>query len=96
MPIIQLTRFKSGLSEAEADRVMHERSPGFRQVPGLLQKYYIKDEKTGERGAVYVWESAEAMQAFRQTELAQSLNQAYQIEGEKQVEVFDLALVLHQ
>jgi heme-degrading monooxygenase HmoA len=94
--IIQTTKFKSGLSEAEADRVMHERSPRFREVPGLLQKYYIKDEKTGERGAVYVWESAEAMQAFRQTELAQSLNEAYRIDGEKRVEVFDLALVLHQ
>jgi len=92
--IIQLTKFKSTLSDEEADRVMHERSPGFREVAGLIQKYYIKDEKTGERGAVYVWESEAAMLAFRQTELAQSLNEAYQVEGEKRVEIFDLALVL--
>lgn len=94
MPVVQITRFKSALSEEEADRVMRERSPRFREVAGLLQKYYTKDEKTGERGAVYIWESAAAMQAFRQTELAQSLNQAYRIEGEKRVEVFDLALTL--
>jgi heme-degrading monooxygenase HmoA len=92
--IIQLTKFKSGLSEEEADQVMHDRSPRFREVPGLVQKYYIKDEKTGERGAVYVWESEAAMQAFRQTDLAHSLNKAYQIEGEKRAEIFDLALVL--
>ena len=40
------------------------------------------------------WESPEAMQAFRQTELAQSLGETYRIEGEKQVQVFDLALTL--
>lgn len=96
MPIIQITKFKSGLSEAEADRVMHERSPRFREVAGLLQKYYLKDEKTGERGAVYVWQSEAAMQAFRQTELAHSLNEAYQIEGDKHVEIFDVALVLRE
>jgi heme-degrading monooxygenase HmoA len=94
--IIQITKFKSALREEEADRVMQERSPRFREVAGLIQKYYLKDEKTGERGAVYVWESEAAMQAFRQTELAHSLNEAYQIEGEKRVEMFDLALVLRE
>jgi heme-degrading monooxygenase HmoA len=70
---------------------MHERSPLFREVAGLLQKYYLKDEKTGERGAVYVWESEAAMLAFRQTELAQSMSEAYQIEGDRYAEVFDVA-----
>ena len=94
MPIVQLTKFKSALNAEEADRVMHERSPRFREVAGLLQKYYLKDDKTGERGAVYIWESEAAMLAFRQTELAQSLNEAYQVEGEKRVEIFDLPLIL--
>lgn len=94
MPIIQITKFKSGLSEADADRVMQGRSPRFREVAGLIQKYYLKDEKTGERGAVYVWESEAAMLAFRQTDLAHSLNEAYQIEGDKRTEMFDVALVL--
>jgi heme-degrading monooxygenase HmoA len=92
--IIQLTKFKSTLSDEEADRVMHERSPGFREVAGLVQKYYIKDEKTGERGAVYIWESEAAMLAFRQTDLAQSLSEAYQIEGQRHAEIFDVAHVL--
>jgi heme-degrading monooxygenase HmoA len=92
--IIQLTKFKSTLSEQEADQVMHDRSPLFREVPGLIQKYYIKDEKTGERGAVYVWESEAAMLAFRQTDLAHSLSEAYQVEGQRQAEIFDVAHVL--
>jgi heme-degrading monooxygenase HmoA len=94
MPIIQITKFKSGLSEEEAARVMKERAPRFREVPGLVQKYYTRDQETGERGAVYVWESEAAMQAFRATELAQSLGDAYRIEGDKRVEVVDVMLIL--
>ncbi len=93
--IIQLTKFKSGLSEEEADLVMHERAPLFREVVGLLQKYYLKDEKTGERGAVYIWESEAAMQAFRQTALAHTMSEVYRIEGDKRLELFDVMLVLH-
>ena len=92
--IIHITKFKSGLSDEEATRVMNERAPRFREVPGLVQKYYTRDEKTGERGAVYVWESEAAMQAFRTTELARSMSDAYRIEGDKRVEVVDVMLVL--
>ena len=92
--IIQITRFKSGLSDDEATGVMNERAPRFRAVPGLLQKYYTRDDKTGERGAVYVWESEAALAAFRESELAHSMAEAYQIEGEKRVELFDVVLVL--
>lgn len=94
--IVQITKFKSGLSDEEADRVMRERAPRFREVPGLLQKYYTVDDETGERGAVYVWESAEAMQAFRESELAQGMSEAYRIEGDKRVEVLDVAMVLRE
>lgn len=92
--LIQITKYKSGLTDEEVARTMTERAPQFREVAGLIQKYYFKDEKTGEYGAVYVWESQAAMTAFRETLLAQSMNEAYRIDGDKQVEVFDLKLVL--
>jgi heme-degrading monooxygenase HmoA len=94
MPIIQLTKYKSGLMDEEVLRTMKERAPRFRDVAGLLQKYYFKDEKTGEYGAVYVWESEAAMLEFRQTDLAQGMNEVYKIEGDKHVEILDLKLVL--
>ncbi|MBI3650941.1 MAG: YdhR family protein [Acidobacteria bacterium] len=92
--MIQLTKYRSGLTDEEVQRTMKERAPRFREVAGLLQKYYFKDEKTGEYGAVYVWESAAAMLAFRQTDLAQSMNAAYKIVGDKRVEIFDVTMVL--
>ena len=52
--IIQTVKFKSALSEAEIQQVMEERAPQFRALPGLLQKYYLRDIQTGEVGAVYI------------------------------------------
>jgi heme-degrading monooxygenase HmoA len=61
---IQFVKLKSGLPETEVQRIMKERAAQFRAVPGLRQKYYCRDDKTGEYAGVYVWESEESMQAF--------------------------------
>ena len=37
-----------------------DRADRYRQVPGLLQKYYVRYPDTDEYGGVYVWESPEA------------------------------------
>src|SRR5919197_293940 len=41
--IIQTVKFKSALSEEEVRRVMEERAPQFHALPGLLQKYYVRE-----------------------------------------------------
>ena len=41
----------------------------FDSVPGLLFKAWISDEVTERWGAVYVWESREAYDAFREQRL---------------------------
>jgi hypothetical protein len=92
--IIQTTKFKSALSDEEVSSLMEARAPQFRAVAGLIQKYYIKDDKTGERGAVYVWESEAARLAFRETPLAQSMSEVYRIEGDKRVEILEVTQVL--
>ena len=94
MPIIQTTKFKSNLPEEEVARLLKERAQRFLEVPGLIQKYYLRDPQTGEIGAVYVWESAEALTAFRQSELAQSMGDAYQIVGDKRVEIYEVTNIL--
>ena len=54
--IIQIVKFKSALLEAEIRQVMEDRAPQFRALPGLLQKYYMRETQTGEVGAVYIWD----------------------------------------
>ncbi len=75
--IIQIVKFRSALSEAEIRQVMEERAPQFRALAGLLQKYYMRDNQTGEVGAVYIWDSEESLREYRQSDLARTIASAY-------------------
>jgi heme-degrading monooxygenase HmoA len=83
-----LVRFKSPLSFDEVMKVVEQRAPEFRALAGLQQKYYLQDAATGEFAGLYLWESANAFDAYRESELRASIAQAYQVEGEPRVEVY--------
>jgi len=89
-----LVRFRSPLSLDEVTRVVEERAPEFRALAGLQQKYYLQDSTTGEYGGLYLWETPEALAAYRDSELRASIAQAYQVEGEPRIEVFNMLKVL--
>lgn len=93
--IVQIVRFRSGLSTDEVVATYEERAPQYRLVPGLRQKYYLTYPDTGEHGAVYIWDSRAAMDDFRSTDLARTLRAAYRVEGDPQVQLADVDLVLH-
>ena len=78
---IHIVRFRSRLTAAEVLERYRSRVPQYRQVPGLVQKYYLHYAETDEHGAVYVWESKEALAAFRRSELGRSIGDVYQIES---------------
>ena len=71
--IIRLVKFKSALSDSEVFKLYDQRAPQYRKLSGLLQKYYIKDQQTGEHGAVYLWDSMQSMKEFQQSELSRSI-----------------------
>ena len=71
--IIQIVRFKTDLSEDEIRRIAENRAPQYRALPGLRQKYYAYERQTGEFAGIYLWDSLEALQEFRQSELARSI-----------------------
>ncbi len=83
-------KFKSKLSHDEAMAVLEERISDFRALPGLIQKYYGHEESTGAYTGVYIWESAEAMRAYQESELAQTIAAAYQVTAPPRIEVFNL------
>jgi Putative mono-oxygenase ydhR len=47
-------------------------------VPGLVQKIYGRDPATGDVCGIYFFETEAALDAFRQTELAQTIPSAYE------------------
>ena len=78
MPAILYVRVKSNLDSKELERRMLERRPRFREVAGLIQKVYGRDEATGEMCGIYFFENRVALAAFRETEFAKTIPSAYE------------------
>ena len=94
MASILFVRVKSGLETVELERRAIERRPRFKEVPGLVQKIYGKDESTGDMCGIYFFESKEALAAFKETELAKTIPAAYEA-TEVRREVYELMYPLH-
>src|SRR5262245_12471478 len=77
MSAILFVRITSELEREEFDRRLVERQPSFREVPGLVQKVYGRDE-SGAVCGIYFFDGLEALAAFRQSELARSIPSAYE------------------
>ena len=92
--IIQMVKFKSGLTDGEVRKVIEDRAPQFRELPGLVQKYYVHDNDTGEYAGIYLWDSEESLHEFRQTELPKSIPAAYQVKGAPRVETLEVLMPL--
>ena len=94
--IVSIVRFRSRLRNEEVQALFEQRADRYRQVPGLVEKLYLRFEETGEWGAVYVFDSEESLTRFRESELARSIPSAYQVEGGAKSELADVALVVRQ
>ncbi|RKD91112.1 YdhR family protein [Mangrovibacterium diazotrophicum] len=94
--IMQIIRLKTNLSEEELLKRAHEREPQFKAIPGLVQKYYVKMGEPNSFGGVYVWDSEESLQTFRQSELAASIPKAYELAEAPGIEVLDVLFSLRE
>lgn len=92
--VVSIVRFRSRLSEDAVQAMYEQRADGYRAVPGLLEKIYLRFRETGEFGAVYVWESEEAIARFRESELARTIAEMYEVEGKPHTELAEVALVV--
>jgi len=87
--VIQIVRFESTLTESQVTRVAEERIEKFRALPGLIQKYYVKLGQPNHYGGIYIWDSMESLKAYRSSELAATIPEAYQIVGAPTLEVLE-------
>lgn len=93
--IIQIFRFRSGLSRDEVDRHFQERAGRYREVLRLKQKYYVRFPATGEYRGIYVWDSRESLDAWRAGDLSGTLSGTYQVQGEPSRELAEVMLALY-
>lgn len=93
---VQLVKFKSTLPDTEVVRIINERKLQFLKVPGLVQKYYMKEKLTGEYSGIYLWKSEQDFLNYRQTELGKTTGTAYKTEGKPRVELFEMLFPLRE
>ena len=92
--ILQIIKLKSNLPEEELLNKAKEREPQFKAIPGLVQKYYVKTGQPGQYGGIYVWDSTESLQAYRGSDLAKSIPEAYEISEAPNIEIMDILFQL--
>ena len=88
--------FKSGLSMDDVEKTSNGRADQYRQVPGLVQKYYVVDNETGQVGGVFVFDSVENLKAFKESDLSKSTGEAYKFLEPPQARVLEIAKVLRE
>jgi heme-degrading monooxygenase HmoA len=62
-----------GIDEAQYAKLCDDIAPAFAAVPGLLSKIWLKDSDRGIYGGVYVWESREAFERYKESDLFKSV-----------------------
>lgn len=92
--ILQIIKLKSNLPEEELIIKAREREPQFKAIPGLIQKFYVKTDQDGQYGGVYVWDSPESLQSYRESDLAKSIPEAYEIVEAPNIEIMDILFQL--
>ena len=94
--ILQIIKLKSNLPEEELLNKAKEREPQFKDIQGLLQKYYVKIGPSGQYGGIYIWESQESLDAYRESDLAKSIPEAYEIVEAPNIEIMDILFQLRK
>ena len=89
-----LVKFHSALDDKTVAGLLDERLPLFRAVPGLVQKYYAREESTGDYVGCYLFESRQALLDYRSSELAKSIPPTYAIEGAPRIEILEVLFPL--
>ena len=89
-------KFKSTLDAKELMKVCNENLQDFRDVPGLIEKYYLVEELSGAISGVYLFTTKSAREAFWTSELAKDIVPRYGVIVDTlRVERYDIAIVLN-
>lgn len=89
-------KFNSVLSPEKLMQVTREDLGTFRNVKGLVQKYYIAEETTGALSGLYFFETKNDRASFWKSELATNIPARYGVIPDTlRVEQYEMAIVLN-
>ena len=89
-------KFNSSYSSTELINLFTMDLEAFRNVPGLVYKYYIAEETTGAKGGIYIFDTKASREAFWTSPLAQEIPALYGVKLETlRVEQYDIDIDLN-
>jgi hypothetical protein len=94
MEVVLIT-YESELPPDEVTARFRERSGKYREMEGLVQKLYLRDEATGRFGGIYVFDSEASRDALFETDIHATLREAYAVKGDVDVSTFHLEFPLY-
>jgi hypothetical protein len=90
-------KFNSTHSPEKLMQVCYEDLDAFKKVPGLIEKFYITEERSGAISGIYLFETKSARAAFWTSELAAKIPERYGVIPKTlRVEEYEMAIVLSE
>ncbi len=80
------------VSLEEAQRMFESTAPKYRNLPGLVRKYYLRSEDGRSAGGVYLWESKAAAEKVYSGEWRERVAKLYG--NAPQVSYFDTPVIV--
>lgn len=96
MATIVSMRFASNKTQEELDELSNAGLEKFRSLPHLGQKYYVKNEQTGQVGGIYVFHTRQAAEDYAHGPIVASVRERYGIDGELTLEILDVLMTLSE
>jgi len=89
-------KFQSSFGAEELMTICSEDLEAFRDVPGLIQKYYLSEVSTGAISGIYVFDNQDSRKDFLSSELASYIPVRYGVLPDTlRVEQYDMSIVLN-
>ena len=88
--------FESELSHEEIESTMRTRAERFREVDGLVQKYFVHDRENDRYGACFLFDTVASRDAYFASDLSAGVGEAYAVVGDPTVTTAHLLFPLRE
>ena len=92
--ITVVTRFQlpAGVTAEQIRAEFEQAAPGFRNVPGLVRKQFLRSKDCRTAGGVYLWNDEGAARAFMNDRVAPMIRKKFHVEPA--IEFFDSPVIV--
>ena len=92
--ITVVTRFQlpAGVTADQIRAAFDEAAPGFRNVPGLVRKQFLRSKDCRTAGGVYLWNDERAARAFMNERVAPMIREKFHVDPT--IEFYDSPVIV--